>query len=292
MVVNMKNSATEPIGVFDSGVGGISVLADLIQILPNEKYIYYGDSGNAPYGIKETEEVKVRSFEIADFLIQQGIKLLVVACNTATSAAVRELRQHFDIPVIGMEPALKPAVEGAAQGSIVVMATPVTLKEKKFANLIKQFEDRNDIIKLPCPGLVEIIESKGEEGHELEAYLKEKFESIDLSKVSSIVLGCTHYIFIKDTITKVVGERIKLVDGNYGTAKHVARTLQQMGLTNDQPLMDQTEVIMYNSGFSNEMVLGKELLKKRLESLGFTGELSFLDNLDAFKQESDPPVMV
>ncbi|MBM7616066.1 glutamate racemase [Alkaliphilus hydrothermalis] len=290
----MKNSATEPIGVFDSGVGGISVLADLIQILPNEKYIYYGDSGNAPYGIKETEEVKVRSFEIAEFLIKKGIKILVVACNTATSAAVRELRQKLQISVIGMEPALKPAVEGASQGSIVVMATPVTLKEEKFANLIRQFEDHNDIIKLPCPGLVEIIESKGEEGAELEAYLRQLFDSIDLSKVSSIVLGCTHYIFIRDLLTKVVGESIKLVDGNYGTAKHVARTLQQMGLVNKQSAKNETEVRMYNSGFSNEMELGKELLKKRLQTLGFTGKVSFLDAPDtvAFKQEDDPPVMV
>ncbi len=285
----MENSTVQPIGVFDSGVGGISVLADLIQLLPNEKYIYFGDSKNAPYGIKSTEEVKERSIEVADFLVKKGSKLLVVACNTATSVAVNELRERFNIPVIGMEPALKPAVELTKEGSIVVMATPVTLKEKKFHHLIEQFQDYRHVIKLPCPGLVEIIESKGTTAVELETYLIERFSSINIETVKSIVLGCTHYVFIQAAIKSVVGEGIQFVDGNYGTAKHVERILQQENLLNKHNYKrDATEVKIYNTSSSDKIQqLSKELLLKRLSLLGFKGNLIFCPEAElAFKQQS------
>ncbi|WP_051569206.1 glutamate racemase [Alkaliphilus transvaalensis] len=278
----------QPIGVFDSGVGGISVLADLIHLLPSENYIYYGDSGNAPYGIKEADEVRGRSLEIADFLIKQGIKALVVACNTATSVAVNELRQKLEIPVIGMEPALKPAVEGTKGGTIAVMATPMTLKEKKFDCLIRQFEGR-EILKLPCPGLVEIIETKGTSSQELEDYLRELFSSIDLEKIEAIVLGCTHYVFIKEALTRIVGEEINLIDGNLGTARHLSRVLQETNLVNNRDEDTPTSIIMYNTSPAADVLeLGKSLLLKRLEALSFKGEVVFYDPSEiAFKQHSN-----
>ncbi|KAB3535300.1 glutamate racemase [Alkaliphilus pronyensis] len=270
----MKEVELLPIGVFDSGVGGISALAQLIAIIPNEKYIYYGDSKNAPYGTKATTEVMVRSLEVADILIKKGIKLLVVACNTATSAAIVPLREKLDIPVIGMEPALKPAVKLNNHKKIVVMATPVTLKEKKFSNLILQFENEADIIKLPAPGLVEIIEKHGSKSKDLEAYLKRLFYGLDLSKVSTIVLGCTHYVFIKDTIRNVVGNNVDLIDGNYGTAIHVKSLLS--GKENNQ-VDEHTSVQIMSSSTSKAMVnLSKRLLEEELHKLNHKGSIKYV----------------
>ncbi|WP_459765094.1 glutamate racemase [Alkaliphilus crotonatoxidans] len=276
-----KEQVQLPIGVFDSGVGGISVLAELIRRLPNEGYLYYGDSGNAPYGIKPTEVIKERSVEIADLLIKQGIKALVVACNTATSAAIEVLRQRFAIPIIGMEPALKPATECHGGGTIFVMATPVTLKEKKFDILINQV-NRQCITRLPCPGLVEIIEAQGARGSALEAYLEKKFNEYRITAADTIVLGCTHYIFIQETIKKLLGDQIKLIDGNHGTVKQVERLLRKGNLIQPQE-QGTTKVTMYNSSGQQDLLnLSKELLMQRLSEFHFSGklELSLKRDLD------------
>ena len=163
-----------PIGVFDSGVGGVSVLRELVRIMPNENFIYIGDSKNAPYGTKSHEEIFVHAQNCADILINKGVKALVVACNTATSVCIEELRQKYtDLPVIGIEPALKPAVMSKDNPVVVVMATPLTLKEKKFADLCKKFEKKADIIPLPCPGLMELVE----EGHTSDNVVREFLEN-------------------------------------------------------------------------------------------------------------------
>ena len=147
----------KPIGVFDSGVGGISVLKEAVKLLPKEDFIYFGDSKNAPYGTKKVEEVIELSFTAVDFLLKHGVKAVVVACNTATSAAIESLRQKYiDIPIIGIEPALKPAVELNKRGKIIIMATPMTLLENKFQSLMKTYEKEIDIETLPCVGLVEL----------------------------------------------------------------------------------------------------------------------------------------
>lgn len=219
-----------PIGVFDSGVGGISVLAQLIKTLPNESFIYLGDCLNAPYGTKDVLEARRLTLEAVDFLVKKGIKALVVACNTATSAAIVQLREKLDMPVIGMEPALKPAVERGGPGSIVVMATPMTLKEQKFQRLMEKYKDRADIVPLPCPGLVELIEEGKLEGEELFNLLEELVSSLGDRKISSVVLGCTHYPLIRDQIQKVYGEQVQIIDGNEGTARHLKRVLEQEGL--------------------------------------------------------------
>ncbi|SCY69334.1 glutamate racemase [Alkaliphilus peptidifermentans] len=273
----MKGNASLPIGVFDSGVGGISVLAQLITLMPNEGYIYYGDSLNAPYGIKETREVMEQSLKVADILVKKGIKLLVVACNTATSAAIIRLREDLDIPVIGMEPALKPAVKLNQGKKILVMATPVTLKEKKFSDLIQLFKDTTGIIKLPCPGLVEIIEKNGSTSRELEYYLLELFKNIDFKQISTIVLGCTHYVFIKDTIQHIVGKDISLIDGNYGTALHIKSIIEPKVKSLSKEIDQTTDVHLLNSNPTKDMlILSKRLLSEELQKLQHKGSINYI----------------
>lgn len=255
------------IGIFDSGLGGISVLAEIIKKMPNEKYIYYGDSENAPYGVKTPEEVSRLSRNICDFFTQQGVKAIVVACNTATSAAIKELRKTYNIPIIGMEPALKPAVEMNKEGKIVVMATEMTLKEKKFSNLMEKYGQESDIVKLPCPRLVELVEKGIVEGIQAQEAIKNCFEGIDINEISSIVLGCTHYIFLKDSIREIVGDRVHIIDGNDGTARHLKNILESKGLLDDEE-KQESYLEIYNSKNDRNMIeLSKKLLNFSLESL-------------------------
>lgn len=222
----------KPIGFFDSGVGGISVLKQAINLMPNENFIYYGDSKNAPYGIKSVDEIRQLSFKVAEFLMEKNIKALVVACNTATSAAIKDLRTKYsNIPVIGIEPALKPAVEINRKGKLLIMATPVTLAEKKFNNLLMKYNNKADIILLPCPGLVELIESGVLGGDKLENYLKEKLHVYIKSEIAAIVLGCTHYPFIRDEISKLTQD-VPIIDGSLGTVKQLKRKLAVLNLLN------------------------------------------------------------
>jgi glutamate racemase len=230
----MKKAQKElPIGVFDSGVGGVSVLAEMVRQLPQEQYIYYADSKNAPYGTQPLEQVRELTLKVVDFLCTKGIKALVVACNTATSVAVQELRAKLPIPVIGMEPAVKPAVAVGHGGKILVLATPLTLSQQKFNLLLHRFEDQAEIIPLPCPGLVELIEKGHPKGDLINQCLLGLFEGLELPKLSAVVLGCTHYVFVRQAIARLTGPGVEIIDGNCGTVKHLANTLAQEGLLLD-----------------------------------------------------------
>ncbi|HHX51104.1 MAG TPA: glutamate racemase [Clostridia bacterium] len=257
-----------PVGVFDSGVGGVSVLASLLRLLPEERFIYYADSGNAPYGTKDVSEVARLSLNAADFLVSKGIKALVVACNTATSAAIGILREIFSFPVVGMEPALKPAVSLSKEGNILVMATPVTLRERKFHQLLSRYEDTDRIISLPCPGLVELIEAGIVEGKIMEDFLQGLFASIELSRVGTVVLGCTHYLFIKKEIASVLGNSIPILDGNLGTARQVRRLLADQSLLSDQGGLDypQEKRVQWFASGDEKKVTG--LCRQLLKNLG------------------------
>lgn len=235
----------KPIGFFDSGVGGISVLREAVNLLPREDFLYYGDSQNAPYGTKKVEEVKELTFKAADFLIDKGIKALVVACNTATSVAINDLRNNYDIPIIGIEPALKPAVELKSGGKIIIMATPMTLSEKKFAKLMKLYEETEDIEPLPCAGLVEFIEEGIVSGEEIYNYLNDKFKAYKNKPISAIVLGCTHYPFIKGTLKEVVDDKVYIIDGSLGTAKELKRQLESRNIINKEN--KEGKVTIFNS---------------------------------------------
>lgn len=223
-----------PIGVIDSGVGGISVLRELVSLMPNEKYIYFGDSANAPYGTKTHEKILQIVEKNADYLAKRSIKALVVACNTATSVCIDELRRLYpDMPVIGIEPALKPAVAGRTNPTVIVMATPLTLKEEKFARLCESYSKTANIIPLPCPGLMELVEKGITEGAELEGYLKEHFAENGIQSADCVVLGCTHYPFVKDTIKKLL-PGAEIFDGGEGTAHQVKRLLERKNLLSDE----------------------------------------------------------
>lgn len=238
------DNKNRPIGFFDSGVGGLSVMREALKIMPNEDYIYFGDSKNAPYGIKSVEEVRELTFRAVEFLLNKGVKGIAVACNTATSAAVADLRKMYpDLPLVGIEPALKPAVESVNEGSILIMATPMTLKEAKFNRLMKKYEDRADIVPVPCPGLMEFIEEGKLQGEEVEKYLLDKVNTYKKGKISSIVLGCTHYPFIEPLLSKIVGEDTVIIDGGLGTAKELKRRLSEKELLTNSTEVGKVEII-------------------------------------------------
>ena len=220
-----------PVGVFDSGVGGISTLKELVRMLPGENFIYYGDHANAPYGCKSAEEVKELSFSAARYLIQRKVKAIVIACNTATSAAAAALRNAYpDIRIIGAEPAVKPAVTEFPGGEVIVMATSTTLSEQKYKDLCGRLSDKADIIPLSCPGLMDFVERGELSGNELKEYLENRLYPVMSDRTRAIVLGCTHYPFVSDAISEVAGERVKLFDGNKGIAKELKRRLEEAGL--------------------------------------------------------------
>lgn len=255
------------IGIFDSGMGGISVLAEMINLMPNEKYIYFGDSKNAPYGPKSKEEIKMHSNRICDFLVSKGVKAIVVACNTATSAAIEDLRLKYEIPIIGMEPALKPALDLNSEGKILVMATEMTLKEKKFNKLAESLGNKDKVIKLPCPGLVTLVEGGNLDSENVKTALDECFSCVDLSEVGSIVLGCTHFIFLKRFIEEYANVNL-IIDGNKGTSRHLKNILQSKGQLNDCRQERKNEVLIYNSSSDkSKMELSKKLLEIQIENL-------------------------
>ncbi|MGL5635117.1 MAG: glutamate racemase [Sarcina sp.] len=260
---NKKIDASSPIGFFDSGVGGISVLKRALQIMPNENYIYVGDSKNAPYGTKTVEEVRDLSFDVVDFLLEKGVKGIVVACNTATSAAVAALRKKYeDLPIVGIEPALKPAVKSQKDGKIVIMATPMTLAEGKFMRLLERLggTKKEDIIPMPCPGLMEIIEAGHMNTKECEDYLKEKFKPLEEEHIATVVLGCTHYPFIQETLAKVLPDDVDIIDGSLGTSREMQRRLAEKNLLT--PKKEKGTVKIYNSSEKQELIdLSYELLK-------------------------------
>lgn len=237
--------STSPIAVFDSGLGGISVLRELVKQLPGENFLYFGDSANAPYGCRSTEEIRSLTMEHAKGFFSQGAKALVVACNTATSAAIDELRHCYpDKIIIGIEPALKPAVDRFPGGKILVMATNATLREQKFASLLSRYAANCDIRKCPCPELVAFVERGELDSPALgEVLFRELGAHLD-PLPDAVVLGCTHYPFLKTAISRVVGASCTLLDGAQGTARETRRRLEQAGLLSP---LEKGSVILQNS---------------------------------------------
>ena len=240
-----------PIAVFDSGIGGVSVLRELVNIMPHENFIYFGDTANAPYGTKSAEKVREMTFSVYEKLKARGIKAFVIACNTATSVAVASLREKYqnDI-IIGVEPALKPAVMSGVHPTVAVFATPLTLKEEKFALLLSRFENKANVIPFACPGLVEFVERGEVEGEELHSFLLELFAPLMDKNLDAIVLGCTHYPFVKKEISAILGEKVKIFDGSMGTALNTRRRLEEANLLNDTE--QKGRVIFIDSSYPNE----------------------------------------
>ena len=248
----------QPIGVFDSGVGGISVLRELVKEMPGEDFLYFGDSQNAPYGKRTTEEVRQLTLKAARKLFDRGCKALVVACNTATAAAIRDLREIYpDKIIVGIEPALKMAADRFPEGTVGIMATEVTLREEKLAAQIERFPHLT-VIRISAPGLVELIDSGKAETEETKAFL-ENILAPYVGKLNALVLGCTHYPFVKNSLAQILGSEVPLLDGGEGTARRTRALLKQEGLLQE----DHGSVQIENSlGDRQVLSLSMALLDK------------------------------
>jgi glutamate racemase len=221
-----------PIGIFDSGLGGLSVYKELISHIPNEQVIYFGDSGNAPYGPKSTDYIIKRSTEITEFLLSKGCKIIIVACNTATAAAISHLRAKFDTPFIGMEPAIKPAAKATKTGSIGVLGTQGTFSGRHYQNTKAKYANNVNVIYRVATGLVEYVEH-GEKNDVYIAELLTKYiKPMLLENIDHLVLGCTHYPFLSDDIQKVAGSGVTLVNPANAVVRHTLSVLKMSGLLN------------------------------------------------------------
>ena len=247
-----------PIGVMDSGMGGISVLRELAGLLPHENFVFYGDSANAPYGSRSTEEIYQLTEQVVQKLLKRGVKAVVIACNTASSAAGARLRAEYpELPIVAIEPALKPAVIACPGGRVVVLATEATLRERKFAGLLEEWKEKAEIIKLPLPGLPEFVERGELDSPQLRKFLQGFFVQLADRPVDGVVLGCTHYPFVRKVIAELLGPQVKVFDGAAGTARQLRRRLYSRRLlTADQ---QPGSVQWLNSSPEPEMI---ELSKK------------------------------
>lgn len=232
-------TTTSPIGVFDSGVGGISVLKHIHTLLPNEDLIYVADSKFAPYGNKTPEFILERALWIADFLIAKGAKSLVVACNTATAAAVDLLRQTYHLPIIGMEPAVKPAAAASKTGVIGVLATSGTLKSAQFAALLEHYGQQVEVVTQACHGLVECVERGELDSTATQDLLASYVQPLIAAGADTIVLGCTHYPFVRPLIENLVGDDVVLIDTGAAVAKELKRRLEDARLLNAETQIGQ-----------------------------------------------------
>lgn len=223
-------SKERPVAVFDSGVGGISVLKHIHALLPSEHLIYVADSKYAPYGNKSATEIQARCFEIADFLIAQTAKVLVVACNTATAAAIDALRERYHLPIVGMEPALKPAAAASKNGVIGVLATTGTLKSAQFAALLESYGRNVKVVTQACVGLVECIERGDLDSAATFKLLQQYCQPLLDEGADTIVLGCTHYPLVKAMIAQIVGAEIALIDTGAAVANQLQHRLLAEGL--------------------------------------------------------------
>jgi glutamate racemase len=217
----------QPIGVFDSGLGGLSVVREVRRRLHAEDVLYIADSAHCPYGGKPLAEIRKRSVAVARALIDRGAKLIVVACNTASGAAIDHLRDTFDLPIVGLEPAVKPAAASTAVGRIAVLATPATLRTERFHRLVDNHGAGVDVVKIPCPGFVELVEAGEVEGPRAVATVADALTPAIDAGVDRVVLGCTHYPFLRAVVTQVLGNGVQVLDSGEAVARQVERVLAE-----------------------------------------------------------------
>lgn len=255
--------ADRPIGVFDSGVGGISVLKRLVRRLPGEDFLFFGDSANAPYGTRTKEEVLGLSEAIVRRFLDVPVKAIVIACNTATSAAAATLRrEHPQLPILGIEPAAKPALAWTREhgGDVVVMATPLTLREEKFSALLDRLKAGTRVHRLPAPDLVELVEAGKNTDPATEEYLRGLLKPY-LPDLGALVLGCTHFPFAWPLFRAIIGPDVPIFDGGDGVARELVRELGARGI-----LRDRTSggTVRFDNSDPGQIELGRRLFGMEL----------------------------
>ena len=261
-----------PIGVFDSGLGGISVLRACARLLPRENFLFFGDSANAPYGEKSLDQVRALTMARVAGLVEQGVKAVVVACNTATSAAIGLLRETYPrMPIIGIEPAVKPAAQAEGSSQVIVLATPLTIHEEKYQKLAAAFCDQANVISLPCRGLAELVEQGEMEGPILDHYLQELFLPFRHCNIEYIVLGCTHYPFVEESIRKNFGRPVSIIDGSEGTARQLRRQLAAADLLTSR---SEPGTVTFQNSDPDKLPVSRALFRRRLSRETSSAETS------------------
>lgn len=226
-------SATQPIGIFDSGVGGLSIWKEIVTLLPNENTIYLADSINAPYGKKSNKEIIKLSVKNTNLLLELGCKIVVVACNTATTNAIDHLRNKYDVPFIGIEPAIKPAALKTKTNAIGILATKGTLSSKLFSTTSQKFAEGIKVIEQDGEGLVPLIEKGEVNSVEMDNLLKQYINPMIKQHIDYLVLGCSHYPFLIPQIRKLVGENVTIIDSGEAVARQTKAILEKFNLLND-----------------------------------------------------------
>ena len=271
----MSNPLTSPIGVFDSGVGGLSVLRAIRAQMPEESVLYFGDQGHIPYGPRPMGQIRSFSEAITAFLLEQQAKIIVIACNTASAAALKYLRETFpSVPFVGMEPAVKPAAEYTQTGKVGVLATPTTFQGELYASVVERFANGVELLQNACPGLVQQIEQGNLHGEETHKILNEALQPMLGKNIDTVVLGCTHYPFVIPLIQQIVGESVRVIDPAPSVAKQIRRVLETKGMKSESEM--RGTVKFYTSGDPEEL---KSLLPMLL---GESGEVNRVEWLDGY----------
>lgn len=251
------------IGLFDSGIGGLTVLAHLLKLMPDEEYVYYADSDNVPYGTKSEQEIYELSKKATDFLVDKGCEIVCIACNTATSVAAARLRGEYEFPIVGVEPAVKPAISRiGANGRILVIATPMTVNQKKLHDLIDKFDEEHLVDMKSLGKLPEFAEQGDFESEKLLAYLDEELGCDVYKKYTEVVLGCTHFIHFTEVLKKYFASNVEFLDGAEGTARNIKRICLEQGFVS----AENNDIDFYRSGrkASNEDVKFYQTILDRL----------------------------
>ena len=273
----MSISSHSPIGIFDSGVGGISVLGAIREQMPEESVIYFGDQGHIPYGSRPMQQIRNFSEAITRSLLEQNAKIIVVACNTASAAALKYLREKFpDVQFVGMEPAVKPAAEYTQTGKVGVLATPATFQGALYASVVERFAKGVELFQNTCPGLVQQIEQGNVDGQETRRILEEALLPMLEKNIDTVVLGCTHYPFVIPLIKQIVGERVRVIDPAPAVAKQIARLLEARGMRIISGA--RGDIRFYTSGDPDSL---KSLLPLFLGEAGNVQRLEWLNDLTA-----------
>ena len=270
----MTFQSKSPIGIFDSGVGGISVLRMIREQMPEESVIYFGDQGHIPYGPRPMEQIRNFSEAITNFLLEHKAKIVVVACNTASAAALKYLRERFlSVQFVGMEPAIKPAAEHTQTGKVGVLATPATFQGELYASVVERFANGAELFQDTCPGLVQQIEQGNLNGEGTRRILEDALLPMLEKNIDTVVLGCTHYPFVIPLIQQIAGNNVRVIDPAPAVAKQTRRLLEERGMKNQSEL--KGDIKFYTSGNPEAL---KSLLPMLLGESGDVDKVEWLSD--------------